>query len=321
MLATAAFITGCSVKGGSVASNPPKTEVDMSQFGFTVTKGRLKSEIVSALMWPTKWSEKDFEIKVGKINKASKAMNDENIENVLRKRSRIRTLWYQFLDEKCVSETLLKDLTEDEKFTLDEMIWSDDRWVEVQAAEPNKPGYELYMKAQLCRTNQDQRVKLDSEISEFQSKMDEDGSKIKEAKKLISEELGDENSITLNQQGFSFELGANGENLIRVRDFNQSGITQRSDGGEFPIKDVTVVKNRVWFTIPGVGPNAGKEYRFELERVKNLDSSFKRTRGDNGEIRQLFVDLALFKGDFKLIEYGAVVRKGAAQVLGFMEEN
>lgn len=319
VVAASVLISGCSVQRGTVPNHPPNTDTDVATFGFNVMHGRLMSQIVSAFLWPVGWSEKEYEIKVGKINQASRDMNEANIVNVLAKRIAITTLWNQFLDLKCVDEKFLIDLTEDELYTLDEVVFSEDRWVLVPEVEPGQPGYDLFSVSQKCRQNQDQRVQLDNEIADFQSSMDEDGSKVKEAKELIAAELGDENAIEIDQNGVIVEFSAEGSPFIRVSNFNGSGVTQRSNRGENRIKDVSFVKNRLWFTVPGVGEHEGTDYRFLLERIKNQGSYKKRVRDDYGQVREISIDIAVFKGDFQMIVGGKVVRSGAAQILGLLE--
>jgi len=315
---------GCSVERGQVPHNPPNTDTDANLFGFKVLHGRMRSELASAFLWPVNWSERDYEIKVGKINRASAEMNAAIIENVLAKRMEINRLWYEFIslenpERNCRSEKFIMDLTEDELFALDEIVFSDDRWVPMPEVGPEDPGYDLYTAYQECRANQAQRVQLDAEINAFLMSMDEEGSKVKEAKELIAQELGEENSIPMNQDGVLIEYMPNGEVMIRVTNFNNSGITQRSNRGENRIKNVRLYKNRLSFTIPGVGDSAGKEYNLLLERVQNLGTFQKYVRDDNGDIRKVNVDLAQYRITVEEVA-GSIKRTGAGQIIGLLEE-
>lgn len=324
LVLAAVLVIGCSVERGSVPHNPPNTDTDVSLFGFKVLHGRMRSELASLFLWPESWNEKDYELKVGKINRASAEMNAAIITNVLAKRMEINRLWYEFIslekpEKSCRSEKFLMDLTEDELFALDEIVFSDDRWVSIPEVEPEDPGYDLYTAFQECRTNQALRVQLDAEINEFLASMDEEGSKVKEAKELIAQELGEENSIPLNQDGVLIEYLPTGEANIRVTNFNNSGITQRSNRGENRIKNVILYKNRLAFTIPGVGESAGTEYNVLLERVQNLGTFQKYTRDDNGAIRKVNVDLAQYRVTLEQISE-AGKRTGAGQIIGLLEE-
>src|SRR5262249_11396904 len=159
------------------------------------------------------------------------------------------------------SDKFVMDLTEAEIFALDDIEFSDDRWVSIPQVQPGQPGYEIYEASQKCLNNQARRMQLKAEISEFQSTLDQDGSKMKEAVELIAREIGAENSIPVANDAFMIEFLADGNVQIRVTNFNKSGITQRSYKGEHPIRDVSFRKNRLYFTIPGVGENAGTDYR------------------------------------------------------------
>lgn len=324
-LVLAVFLAvGCSVQQGSVPNNPPNTDTDVSLFGFRVNQGRVRSELASAFLWPISWKEKDYELKVGLINKASADMTVAVVMNVLAKRIEILRLWYEFIsledaERSCRSEKFLMGLTEDELTALDEVIFPDDRWVPVPEAVPGEPGYELYAAFQECRANQAMRVQLDMEVNQFLMSINDDGNPVKEAQLLIAKELGVENSIPMNADGFIFEYGPNGKVSIRVTNFNNSGITQRSDRGDNRIKNVLLYKNRLYFTIPGVGEYAGVEHNFALERVQNLGSFQKYVRDDEGKIRKINVDLAHFRVTLEQVK-GSVRRAGSGQIIGLFEE-
>jgi hypothetical protein len=326
ILALSVLAAGCSVKRGSVPNNPPDTQTHVEVFGHNVTQGRFSSTMASALLWPTAWDEKAYEANIREINTASKKMNEANINNVVLKGQKKLALWKTFVADGCIENYInIGSMTPNQARRGGVKEWPTKKWKKPTVVAPDQPGYSDFQTAQSgfdkCWSNQVERKAIQAEVEDFQTQLSDEKSEINVAKSMIAEKLGADNLPAISQGANEFIFGSDGQVTIRLEGFNGSGITQKTDETEKPetaIRDVKFVKNRLSFVVPGVGENAGVDFRFELERGYNI-LSFERDEkvpDTVDEYRVVKVDLALFRGKlFKLVG-GKVVQKGAAQFTG-----
>jgi hypothetical protein len=329
ILAFSVFALGCSVKRGSVPNNPPDTQTHVETFGHKVTEGQFSSDMASALLWPLSWDEKAYEANINEINTASKKLNQTFIKNVTLKIRKKQAIWKDFVESSCIENYIVLD----NKMTLEDARRGGPRewkrkkdWKLPTPVAPDQPGHSEYLELQAgydkCWQNQQDRKAIDAEISEFQTSLADEKSEINVTKGMIAARLGLENLPMIEQNKNEFIFGEDGSVIVRLFNFNGSGVEQKSDETEKPelaIRDVKMVKNRLSFVVPGVGENAGIDFRFELERGHNVlsyenDGSVPETADEFGVRKS--VDLAIFKGKLLKLKGGKVVQKGAAQFTG-----
>jgi hypothetical protein len=304
-------LMACSVKQGAVAKRPPTIDASqVSNYSVAVTYGKFVPDVFSLLIWPSDWSEAEWETNVESIKTSSRELT-KIIVGIKMKGIEAAGLYRAFSAANCVSKYAEVDADwPDDYAETHQMIWK-----QIAPVAADQPGYNEYQKAIAelagCNVLQDKRF---DDLAFVDQITNQNPSPIAALQEQIGKALGSGKTVAADHPS-SFIVTKNGVGVkqIRLHNFAGSGRDQEISKGDMRIHDIVLENSgkHLMFTVPDAN-EPGLEYVLDVYRSSDL-AQYPDVDSDGNAIT---TSMALYAGDVGVLKNGKVVAKGTAQLVG-----